>query len=60
MPKEFENCVAGGGRVRTMSGPNKKFGLSKGQFRRICFPKGSGSPTLGEVKTSKKAQKAGE
>ena len=52
MPKAFDACVSGGGRVRTLSGPAKKFGLKQGQFRRICFIKGESH--LGEVRTKKK------
>lgn len=37
MPEAFDNCVEGGGRVRTISGPNKRFGLGKDQFTRVCF-----------------------
>lgn len=37
MPKDFDACVSGGGRVRTISGPNKKFGLSSGEFMKVCF-----------------------
>jgi len=40
MPKAFENCVKSGGRVRTIKGPNKKFGLKKGQYMHICFKGG--------------------
>jgi len=52
MPKAFENCVSGGGRVRTVTGPNKLLGLKKGQYRHICFLKGKSF--LGEVKTKQK------
>jgi hypothetical protein len=37
MPKSFDDCVSGGGRVRTISGPDKKMGLRKGQYIRVCF-----------------------
>jgi len=49
MPAEFENCVRKGGRVRTISGPSKKFGLSKDQYVRLCFLKGK--TYRGEVRT---------
>jgi len=49
MPKAFDACVNAGGRVRTVSGPSKQFGLVKGQYRRICFIKGESH--LGHVKT---------
>ena len=45
MPKDFERCVANGGRVRT-----KK--LSSGRYMHICFL--NGKSYAGEVKTKKK------
>lgn len=39
MPKAFDDCVKGGGRVRTISGPNKKFGLGKNEYVKVCFNK---------------------
>ena len=44
MPKEFDDCVKAGGRVRTKE-------LSSGRYMHICFPKGGGSSIAGEVKT---------
>lgn len=49
MPKGFDQCERNGGRIRTLSGPNKQFGLDKGQYRRICFI--NGGSHLGHVKT---------
>jgi len=49
MPEAFERCVQQKGRVRTISGPNKMFGLEKGQYKHICFLNGKGHP--GETKT---------
>jgi len=49
MPKGFEKCVAGGGRVRT-----KK--LSGGRYMHICFL--NGKSYAGEVKTKKKTTKS--
>ena len=51
MPKAFENCVKKGGKVRTISGPNKAFGLSDGTYLHVCFLKGK--MFRGEVKTNK-------
>lgn len=56
MPKDFEDCVKGGGRVRTISGPNKRFGLAAGEFVHVCFNK-SGMHR-GEKKTSKHKREA--
>ena len=41
MPKDFERCRDNGGRVRTISGPDKQFDLSKGEYRHVCFLRGS-------------------
>jgi len=49
MPKEFEDCVKRGGRVRTISGPSKTYGLKAGQYMRVCFI--DGKMYRGEVKT---------
>lgn len=54
MPAAFDACVKGKGKVRTISGPDKKAGLKAGQFRHICIPKGGGHPVLGHVKENKK------
>jgi len=45
MPKAFEACVAGGGRVRTI-----KHGKNK--YQHICYK--DGKSYAGEVKTKKK------
>ena len=37
MPKAFDDCVKNGGRVRRLTGPNKKYGLKAGEYRNICF-----------------------
>ncbi len=49
MPKEFDTCVAAGGRVRTKT-------MSRGRFIHICFPKGGGPSVAGEVKTKQDTQ----
>jgi len=51
MPKAFEDCVSSGGKVRTVSGPNKQFGLKSGQYRHICIK--GGKVHLGHLKTKK-------
>ena len=55
MPADFERCVSSGGRVRAVSGPNKKFGLSKEQYVNFCFK--DGKSYRGEVKTKKDTKK---
>lgn len=50
IPKAFENCVRGKGRVRTLEG--KKFGLAEDQYKHVCYK--DGKSFLGEVKTKQK------
>jgi len=45
MPKDFNACVSGGGRVRT-----KRIGKTK--YAHICFK--DGKSYIGEIKTRKK------
>lgn len=52
MPAGFDACRKGGGRIRTMSGPNKKFGLGAGQFMRVCF--NDSGMHRGEVRTKQR------
>jgi hypothetical protein len=52
MPAEFDKCVADGGRVRTISGPNKSMGLKEGEYIHFCFLKGKSY--RGEVKKKEK------
>lgn len=40
MPAEFDKCRSEGGRIRTVSGPNKKFGLKSGEYIHVCFKDG--------------------
>lgn len=40
LPAGFLKCVKDKGRVRTISGPDKKMGLKEGQFVRVCFKDG--------------------
>lgn len=55
MPKAFDRCVKGGGRVRKVSGPSKKHGLKKGEHVNFCFI--GGHSFRGYVKKMKKAKK---
>lgn len=36
-PAGFNKCVDDGGRVRTVSGPDKKHGLKAGEYIKYCF-----------------------
>jgi len=51
MPTDFDRCVEQGGKVRTISGPSKKHGLSKGEYVRYCSL--DGKTHRGEVKQKK-------
>ena len=53
MPKAFDDCVAGGGRVRTKR-------VNAKQYIRICWPKGGGKSVSGEVRNYKKVLKGGK
>lgn len=50
MPAAFDKCRVSGGRIRTITGPNKDYGLSANQYVHICINK-DGSIVRGEVKT---------
>lgn len=49
MPEAFEKCRRMGGKIRTMSGPNKMMGLEHNQYMHICILKGK--VYRGEIKT---------
>jgi len=48
MPKEFDACVSGGGRVRTIK-------VGKCHYRAVCFPRGrvKGRSVAGELHRKK-------
>jgi hypothetical protein len=48
MSAEFDKCVKNGGKVRTISGPDKQFGVKEGQYLHVCFL--NGEMYRGEVK----------
>ncbi len=52
MPADFMKCEKNGGRVRTMSGPNKQYGLKKEEYLHVCFDKEG--MHKGEIKTKEK------
>jgi tartrate dehydratase alpha subunit/fumarate hydratase class I-like protein len=47
MPKEFDSCMANGGRVITKRVNDK-------EYMHICYPKGGGPSIAGETKQYKK------
>lgn len=47
MPKKFDSCVSGGGRVRTVKPKPSK-------HVPVCFPTGGGPSVAGEVKTTRR------
>jgi hypothetical protein len=46
MPKKFDQCVSGGGKVRTIT-PNSS------TYIKVCIPKGGGPSVRGEVHKKK-------
>ena len=52
MPKAFEDCVAAGGRVVTVSGPSKEHGLSVDEYVKYCYR--GGKSYRGHVHTKQK------
>ena len=50
MPKDFNTCVAEGGRVVTKM-------LKGGKYMHLCYPKGGGPAVAGEVRTKEKMPK---
>ena len=50
-PENFEKCVRNGGKVRTISGKNERYGLKDGQYRHICIL--NGESFMGEIKQKK-------
>lgn len=55
MPADFDACVRNNGRVRTISGPNKQYGLGKNEYCHVCFDKKG--MHMGEKKTKEKETK---
>lgn len=55
MPASFEKCAREGGRVRTVSGPNREQGLAGGEYIHYCFK--DGKSYRGEVKKKEKTTK---
>jgi len=47
VPKAFDACVKGGGKVRTKS-------IGKSKYIKICIPKSGGSSVGGEVHKKKR------
>jgi hypothetical protein len=48
MPEAFEKCRRNGGRIRTVSGPNKNHGLGAGEYVHYCYL--NGESFRGEVR----------
>jgi hypothetical protein len=55
MPAEFEKCRRNGGRIKTISGPNKYFDVPEGHYRHVCWH--NGEPAWGELKKTKEKTK---
>ena len=55
MPKGFDDCRKNGGKIRTVTGPNKQMGLKANEYVHICVLKGK--VHRGEVKVKKGGKK---
>ena len=57
MPKQFEKCRKNPkSKIRTITGPSKRWGVPAGKYRRICsLP--NGSTSKGYLKTPKTKKK---
>jgi len=55
MPAGFDRCRDNGGKIRTISGPNKHFNVGKGKYLHVCIL--NGNIHRGEVKSKKKKEK---
>lgn len=51
MPKDFNRCIKNGGKVWTVSGPNKKYGLKEDEYVHFC--KDDKGVHMGHVKKKK-------
>jgi hypothetical protein len=51
MPKDFDDCQKGGGRIISVKGPSKQYALKHGEYRHVCILKGKFH--LGEIKDEK-------
>lgn len=54
MPASFDKCVKNGGKVRTISGPNKEHGLKTGEYVHYCTLNGKSYRGYVKKKKSKK------
>lgn len=54
MPAGFDKCKKMGGKVRTISGPNKKYGLASGEYVHVCYLGGKEYRGYKKKKKSKK------
>ena len=55
MPESFDKCVRNGGKVRRITGPNKKYAVPAGYYRNICIDK-DGGVHLGKLHKTKKKE----
>ena len=54
MPADFDRCQNQGGKIRTVTGPNKEHGLKKGEFVHFCIL--GGKSYRGHVKKNQKLE----
>lgn len=57
MPAEFDACQKAGGKIRTVSGPDKQWGLGDNEYMHICVRK-DGTVVRGEKKTKVKIKES--
>lgn len=57
MPEGFERCRKAGGKIRTVVGPSRRWGLEKGEYMHICIGQ-SGGVTRGEIKPRRPSEGA--
>lgn len=50
MPEAFEACREAGGKIRTISGPSKQYGLPADKYIRVCVTP-AGKVIRGETHT---------
>lgn len=55
MPAGFDRCNKNGGKVRTVSGPNKRYGLREGEYVHICVDQ-DGNVHRGYVKQKQEGE----
>lgn len=53
MPRDFNICRRNGGKIRTVSGPNKQYGLGPHEYMHVCVL--NNEVYKGEIKVKKES-----